>query len=237
MAKANKKVVAPTHNSDLLHGIAAATQSGGFQWHQALDVAHLVAAGHVEQNHEMRDPEGRLATRATPAGIAAHMGIVPLEPTIAEKLAPSAPKFAIDTGVELAPVKRNFGGGGREPTYPFDNLAAPTQGPNGLIYASFHVPAVQDEKGEWSQPGRAIGSSLAAQNRKYARETGQFETVLEWVYQTGPDGKRVKVDGHYVKLHQQQVQVPVTVQEREFTLRTVGVDDPRGPGARVFRIK
>jgi hypothetical protein len=44
-----------------------------------------------------------------------------------------------------------------------------------------------------------------------------------------PDGKRVKTaDGEYIKIGQEQRQVPVLGYNRHFTIRSVGEDDPRG---------
>ena len=253
-------VVAPqatAHNPNLLAEIAGIVAAHGTDYRAAIDVAHLVADGFVEQAAEYRDEHGRLATRVTDKGLA-HLASASWAPQ--PELAPTAQwntqqlaqepgamtvaepasakhKIVLGTMSDIPEVRRNFGKGTREPTYPFDTLGAPFIAADGKMHYHHFFVAAEFKNGEWLQPGRAIGSSLAAHNRKWARETGETKIVTETVYQVGADGKRVKHDGHYVKLGTQQVEIAVTVQEREFTLRTAMPGDPNGPGAYVIRIK
>ncbi len=250
MAKASsKKVVAappqaaPSNfNTELMARLVRGRQGNDayFEYHPVQMVAALVSEGLVEQNDAMKDDNGYLATRASDKGMQHFLAAgVPVAPTpVTERMpASSSSKFAIDDDIPLPDVKRNFGGATREPTYPFDALPAPV---SGRPPASFHVPVTA----EMENPARAIGSAVSGQNRKWARPTGQKQFVEEFVYQTGADGKRMKQDGHYVKMIdgfgnpvKRTVEIDVTVQEREFTIRSVDANDPRGPGARVFRIK
>lgn len=238
MARTAKKVVTPQQtatafHSELLDRLVKGRQSNDafYEYHPANVTAQLVADGLVDVNEAMQDENGYLATRASDKAMqdAPSATVHPFAPAesflsyVAKHGEVSQLKYAIDDGIALPPVKRNFGST-REPTYPFDLLN---------VGQSFHVPATED----MPNPSRALGSAVSQQNKKWARGTGRFETVEVQLYKLGADGKRLKHDGHYVKDGVNVQDQEITVQEREFTIRTVDASDPRGSGARVFRIK
>jgi hypothetical protein len=128
--------------------------------------------------------------------------------------------FEIDSDVQMGPRSRLAP---RQAKYPFDLLE---------VGQSFHVPATED----MPKPGVTLAGAVTNANNKYSYETGQLETKMVSVFEVGPDGKRVKTaEGEYIKIGQEQRQVPVLGYNRHFTIRSVGEDDVRGPGARVFR--
>lgn len=233
-----KKVVATEENSvsapkidvAMLAEIVKATVSGGFVYKHVDESAGLIAAELVETNSAMADEEGAIATRATQKGIdfmntqVIEAPVPALVPAPAEDVKVDVkPLFAIDDGIALPTIKR--GGRGRAPIFPFDALE---------VGQSFHIPATAERP----DPAKSLASTVSSANAKYAKDTGEVEEVTVNKYQVDENGKRVKdAEGHYVKIGSEIVKRPKTAQEREFVLRSVDVTDPRGKGARVFRLR
>jgi hypothetical protein len=208
----------------LLQAIVTDTASAaGFRYVPQGVSTNLVAAGLVEINPAVSNADG-IGTRATPKGIETlNTNETPV--ATASNVAAGAitkPTFTIDSGVALPNIKRNSGGNGSKSAYPFDALE---------LNQSFHVPADGNNK-----LPRVIAAAVSNANARYAKPTGQSETVEVTKYQLDASGKRVKVDGHFVKLGKKSVTRPQMKAEREFALRTVDANDIRGPGIRVFRI-
>jgi hypothetical protein len=244
MAKRPAKVVetapvaAPTGVPDLvkLAALVAATKSGGFLYipPNDPDLLLLTALRLAATNEELKDEGGNVAVRATPEGIR-YMDLNEPQPDVAPTaavthaiIAPNLPKvtpvfnFAIDTDVTIPTIKR--GGAGRQPTFPFENLE---------VGQSFHVP-VSEERPE---PAKTLASTVSSANARYAKETGEFETVTVKTYAEDASGKRIKQEGHYVLTGEKQISRAKTTQERKFVLRSVDASDKRGAGARIFRLR
>lgn len=228
MAKKPNKVVA-TSTIDLakLGEIAKATLAGGFIYASADELAPLVTAELVETNPAMTDESGNIAARATPKGIdtvntetntatAPVAAATPAPATVA-----SRPAFEIDDYVPSTRNKRGGGGKGAE-LYPFDALA---------VGKSFHVPNTTDKP----DVAKSLASTVSSATARYAVGTGTFEDVTVTDYQVDAEGKRVKVDGKFVKIGEHVENREVMKKTRVFRVQRVGAEDPRGPGARVIR--
>jgi hypothetical protein len=246
-----KKVVVPTSapvataapqsnfNEQLLSRLVFGRRDNDayYEHHPVQITQQLVAENMVELNNEILDENGWPATRATDAAMHKLLGASATQVNSTPAVQPTGAKFVIDNDTEVPERKSSFGGRTRESVYPFDLLAAPVF---GQPPSSFHIPATEEQP----DPARIVSSAVSAQNRKWAKPTGQQEQKQEHKYQTDASGKRVKVDGHFVKLLDQYGQavtqtvlVDITVQERQFICRSVDENDKRGPGARVFRVK
>lgn len=146
--------------------------------------------------------------------------------------------FEIDTGVSIPKIKRggNLANYRRESKYPFDTLGQPTLDAAGTVTeaASFHIAATE----KTPEPWKSLASTVSAANKRYqekkipeekqivTRRKAQRDAAGDVV--KGEDGKRVMVEV--------QVEDFVMVETKKFICRRVGAEDPRGVGARVFRI-
>lgn len=136
--------------------------------------------------------------------------------------------FEIDDGVPLPTgTKRR----GRESGYPFDKLQ---------IGQSFHVaPTMKD--GKLETPAEVVlrlSSSTSAARTKYLEEIpGQTEEYTKRTYKKDANGKFEKTaDGKRILEKEEKATRPATKLTRDFMVKEVGEDDPKGPGARCWRI-
>ena len=114
---------------------------------------------------------------------------------------------------------------GRTGGYPFENLN---------INQSFHVAAKDGE--EPADVAARLQSSVSGARARYSEETGEQETVVKKVYQKNEAGDFVKdADGKRIVASTENVSRPKMRVTRDFTVKAVGSDDPKGPGARVWR--
>lgn len=149
--KLNKSQVA------LMVSLVAATLGAEQMLYVAEKVAApLVSAGFAEQNPDMKNEAGDLATRATAEGIAAYP--VADAGSNAEAAAVSAPlskpSFAI-AEVEM-PASRRAGRSGSA-AYPFEHLA---------VGQSFFVPATAKRP----NPAKQLGSTVTSANERFSEE-------------------------------------------------------------------
>lgn len=214
-AKPAAAQTAPAVDTATLSNIVAATVAGGFVYIAEAVAAPLVAAGYVETNAEMKDESGNIAARSTDAGNALINGSQ-TAPAAAQPAseAPAAssgkPTFEIEDNVPLPTIKRGGIGG---TTYPFDALN---------VGQSFHVAASEDKP----NPAKSLASTVSSATARYAVEAKDAagNTIFETV--------EVKDEAGNVTGTEQR---PKMVNTRVFSVRTVGKDDPKGPGARVWR--
>jgi len=204
MAKLNKTQTA------LLVAIANATLSEiGFLHVSEKDAKGLVALGLVEQNPELLDADGNIATRATPAGIEAsganqEQGELQVEepaenppetaPVAAQAMPTGKPAFDIESNIARPERKRS--GNGRN-LYPFDVLE---------VNQSFFIPPTEKHPEPW----KSLQSTVSSASARYA----------------------VAVEGQ-TKLNRKGVEVPVMKHTRKFSIYEDVKDGVRG--ARVFR--
>lgn len=129
--------------------------------------------------------------------------------------------FEIDDDIQIGARHRMTA---RQAKYPFDKLA-PGQ--------SFHVAATAD----MPKPASTLAGAVTNANKKWSVEhPTEVETVMLSTFEVDAEGKRVRSpEGGYIKTGEREVTRPVRVAERHFTIRSVGEDDKRGFGARVFR--
>ncbi len=141
---------------------------------------------------------------------------------VQEAAAAGTDAYEIDDDVVLTPRQRHLL---RPAKYPFDKLE---------VNQSFHVVATTEQP----EPAKTLAGAVTNANNKFSRPdpTGAFETKVMAQYAKDEHGKRIKnEDGSYQKIGEQAVQRPKIVYDRHFTIRSVGADDKKGPGARVFR--
>lgn len=138
-----------------------------------------------------------------------------------EPAATTASAFTIDDGVTMpTDVARR----GRSGGYPFDKLE---------VGQSFHVA----KSAENPDPASRLASSVSGARVRFSEKTGETETVTVKTYKRGPDGKGYAKDAddkRIVESERQETRDKLKV-TRDFTVKSVGTDDPRGEGARVWR--
>jgi hypothetical protein len=139
----NKKSIA------LLATIVVAMGNADTPYHFASvdELKELTKAGFVETNPDIKDATGKLAARATEAGLAANTA------AIAKSAAPHtpAPELIVGTGFEApAHLMRK-----KAETYKFDDLAV-----GGFIF----VAATADKP----TPAKSLASTVSAATKRYA---------------------------------------------------------------------
>ena len=131
--------------------------------------------------------------------------------------------FEVDDGVEMPntpSVRRGRSGG-----YPFETLE---------IGQSVHVPATPNNP----DPLARLQSSVSGARAKFAEETDETETYTKKTYKRGEDGKFIKdEEGKRVIESEEEATRPVKRFTRDFVAKAVDESDPRGPGARVWRVE
>jgi hypothetical protein len=169
----------------------------------------LVDAGLIEVNTSLVNPANaaEVACRSTDAGKA--KAAAPVE---APK---SAGNYAIITGAALPPPKKrgNSSGSGAPTKYPFADLP---------VGGSFFSANTEHAKGD---AVKALGSTVSAQNDKYAEPTGEMKTVTRAV--RDPQTKKAKLNPDGSKITE-TVQLPVKKYNRKFTIRPVVKDQKYG---------
>lgn len=220
----------------LLAELAAATRDNnrGFLYLSDEDFNKFPTADaeFIEQNPADRN-EGGIATRLGPKGLA-YADEHPVEPSAdytvqsegagggngggAGVEASNGRKrqstgFTRPENIEIddaVPVPTATRSARTEPAYPFDKLN---------VGQSFHIAATE----KCPVPAKSVASSVTTAIRKYATpiKNEDGSNVIEEVAVRGKADKQPRI---------------VMKVERKFIIRTVGKDDARGPGCRVFRV-
>jgi hypothetical protein len=114
---------------------------------------------------------------------------------------------------------------GREGIYPFNKLE---------IGQSFHVAKTAENL----DPASRLASSVSGARLRFSEETGETETVEVKKYQRGETGTGYAkdADGKRIVASTETVTRPKLRMTRDFAVKSVGADDPKGEGARVWRI-
>lgn len=189
----------------VLNDLVAATldPARGFMWLGETDYAPLVAQGYAEINAAVpgAPEEGQIATRATQAGVAAAQTVSASSGFTAGPVAQSstpAEKKPVFTFVSdfQPPARKPRGavaGAGASEKYPFGDLKAPTQRPDGsmdytgaVIFVPSNTHTKGDKKGQLrtaDEMAFSLVSACSAANRRYATVVGE---------EPGKDGKSRK---------------------------------------------
>lgn len=115
---------------------------------------------------------------------------------------------------------------GREGGYPFDKLE---------IGQSFHVAKTAENP----DPASRLASSVSGARVKYSEEVpGETETVTVKTYKRGPDGKGYAKDADGKRIVESETTEtrPKLKLTRDFVVKSVDASDPKGEGARVWRV-
>lgn len=232
MAKTPTPAAAPAQTAVTLTGVALlaaiASAEGGFLMLTQAEGQDIVNEGFAVVDTSIVDGD-TAAVRLTEAGTAklAETKDNGGNPEATAGTAPAAEaaksSYDIDDGVPMptGTVRR-----GREGGYPFDKLE---------IGQSFHVAKTADNE----DPAARLASSVSGARVKYSEEVpGETETVVKKTYKRGPDGKGYAkdADGKRIVESEETVTVPKLKMTRDFVCKSVGADDPKGEGARVWRV-
>lgn len=134
----------------------------------------------------------------------------------------SATSYEIEDNV---PIPQTSARRGRTGGYPFEQLG---------VNQCFHVAAKEGE--EPADVAARLQSSVSGARARFAEETGEQETVTRKVYKKNADGSFAKDEnGKRIVESTENVTRPKTRVTRDFTVKAVGSDDPKGAGARVWR--
>lgn len=209
----------PALNAAALFKVSEAAAAGTIAYLSQDEAAGLIAAGLIEVNAEMADPNdaSKRAARLTDAGHAEVASLATSEDESTDEEdgdEDEGDAFEIDDGVVMG--KRGGGGGASASKFPFAKLA---------IGQSFHVKL--DGKEHQSKNMSSAASQYARQFDKPVFDDAG-NAVLETV-----NVRRKNPDDTWSV-------VPVTRQKAlatiKFAVREVGDDDKRGKGIRVFRV-
>jgi hypothetical protein len=190
---------------DKLLAQIVANDAAGVQSYVSAEAKPLVDAGLIEVNMDLKNPanSAEVACRATQAGKdkVASGGST-------EQTKPSGTHAVIVTGAVLPPAKKrgNSSGSGAPTKYPFADLEV-----NGMFFS----PNSDHAKGD---AVKALGSTVSAQNDKYAEPTGEMRTITRAVRNKQTKKAELNEDG---SKKQETVQLPVKKYNRKFTIRPV----------------
>lgn len=210
MAK-NAKIVAGGVDDALLQEIVLAPE--GYKFVSA--VASQPMTAHVpplvEVNQAMVDPTdpSKFATRATPEATAYLAASVTdaANPATLPAGAPVKSAYAIITNAELPASKRRGGHSHGAPAkYPFAELP---------VHGSFFSANTEHKKND---AVKALGSTVSAQNNKYAEATGETKTVTRAVRDPKTHKAVLNTDG---TKQTETVNLPKKKYARKFTIRPV----------------
>lgn len=148
----------------------------------------------------------------------------------------SATNYEIDDAV---PMPVNTVRRGRQGGYPFDNLNVGQSfhvAPNPAKPASGDKPAVPAETP--ADVAARLQSSVSGARARFAEEIpGETEEYTVRTYKKGEDGKFLKdAEGKRIVDTETTGTRPKTRLTRDFKVMPVDASDPKGPGARVWRI-
>lgn len=217
----------------LMESIHEAMKDLAEPWFMAspAEASKLIEAEFAEQSEAVAKVGKKIATRLTASGLAAYLELLnenevgALVPPLVNinknlDLKMSDTAFEIESGIPLPANKRR----GNRAIYPFEALR---------IGDSFHVSPTEKQP----DPVKTVASSVSSANLRYSEPTDQMETFEINDFQVDADGKRIKnAEGGYIKIGVKNVTRPVMRQLRLFTVRQVGDEDRKGPGARVYRV-
>jgi hypothetical protein len=215
-------------NIPLLQKIVAATKSPpGFTYASEFDLVQLIALDLVEVNAAFKNAAGNLTVRASSTADDYLENIGANEMTKHEppvEVVTNATGFEIDNDVPVPAIKRAKGAATNS-KYPFDLLE---------VGQSFHIPAVAGEK----DMAKKLASVVVMANRRFSSDIpGEFTTrsfnrrikLSPGVYQKDANGAEIFVT--------KTINIPKQTFTKHFAIRSVGADDKRGAGARIFRDK
>lgn len=192
----------------VLSKVVANDTAGTASYLSAAEGKALVEAGLIEANTSIGDPNdaSKVLVRATQAG---------RDALAANGNGAAASSYAIIKNVVLPEAKKrgNTSGIGAPSKYPFATME---------VGDTFFSADTEHKKGDAL---KGLGSTVSANNDKYAEPTGEMKTVTRAVRdketkkaQIGPDGKKVT----------ETVQLPVKKYNRKFTIRAVVAGEKYG---------
>lgn len=192
----------------------AASETGYLMLTQA-EGEEIVNGGFAVVDMSIVD-NGTAAVRLTEAGVA----------ELAKQDAP-APTPVAKSGVDIddgVPIPASNSRRARDGKYPFANLE---------IGQSFHV--AKTAKNE--NPVARLASSVSGARIKFSVESGETETVTKKTYERNGKSYVKDAEGKRIVVSTEATEVPKLKLTRDFVCKSVGADDPKGEGARVWRVE
>ena len=185
---------------DKLLAEIVANDAAGRQSYVSVDAKPLVDAGLIEVNIQVKNEQGQVLARSTDAGKA--------KVAAGDQPKATGTHAVIVTGAVLPPAKArgNRTGSGAPTKYPFADLE---------VGGMFFSPNSDHAKGD---AVKALGSTVSAQNDKYAEPTGEMKTVTRAVRDKQTKKAVLNADG---SKQTETVQLPVKKYNRKFTIRPV----------------
>ena len=158
----------------------------------------------IEVNTAMLDGNGNAACRALPAA----KDYLAANSNGASVNTPTTSNYAVITNAVLPEAKKrgNISGSGAPTKYPFATLE---------VGQTFFSANSEHKKGD---AVKGLGSTVSAQNDKYAEPTGEMKTVTRAVRDKTTKKAQLDANGNKVT---ETVQLPVKKYNRKFTIRPV----------------
>lgn len=211
--------------------LAAIVAAGATPYYMTAEEGQeLAAKGFISVNPNARSPVNFNAFQVaiTPTGMAEYQkSLAPSAPTPTPTVTSTVAKaFNVRTDIQPpTPKPGTEGKRDRKATYPFDTM--------GVNY-SFHIPCTPDNPEPWKK----IASSVSAANKKSHVPVQPQEMVAktERVYHNNPDGSPILDADGKKTFTETTVMSPKTVATKNFKAFQVDVNDPEGPGCRIFRL-
>lgn len=220
MASKKKAAAAPSLNIALLAAVVAATQQNSFVYVSDADAAPFLShdPALMEVNPQMKDAEGKTATRATPDGVsfaAANKQPGAMASAPAAASGDGKPSFNIVMAA-VPEIKRGGGRGAAQSKYPFDDMPAPVNGQS----PSFFVQATAEDP----EPAKSLASTVSSATRRYAEPVydASGAPVMETVKLPKRKAKGTPGTADYVpEQAAREEQRQKTIQKRKFVIRAV----------------
>lgn len=188
----------------------------GFVMLTQAEGAEVVKAGLATVDQSKAEGD-KAAVSLTEAGVK----LAAEQPTEATSTTSASSSYEIEDGVALPTSTTRRG---REGGYPFEKLE---------IGQSFHV-AKSDKN---PNPVSRLASSVSGARVRFSEKTGEMENATVKTYAKNADGSYTKdADGKRVvesTATESREKLRLT---RDFVCKAVGAEDPKGEGARVWRV-
>ena len=160
----------------------------------------------VEINEGVTDDNGKVAVRATAEGISHFATISTTKTASAPAAKASFEIMDVPADILQAAKERRRSSRGAGEKYPFDSL---------VVGKGFFVAATE----KMPEPVKSLASTVSSAQARYAKETGEMETVIVKDYEVDENGKRVKdADGRWIVTAENEVERPKMQNTRMFKL-------------------
>ncbi len=211
-------------NPAILFAIAAATAKGETVYLSAVEGHALAQAGLIAPDTSRVDPtdQNKVAVGLTEAGSAfvIEHGGLPAEGSASNDEGLKADDYEIETGIPYKPRRRGVAPDGtpKAPKYPFDRLE---------VGQSFHIKPTAKVPEPWKSVNAAVSLATKSYDQPELDANGAQMNETVTLKKRGPDGKMIAA-GETTRIKMKHT--------RTFSIVRVDNTDPKGVGARVYRL-